>query len=47
MTHDRVYKKAVSAQDAAAYIIENKAKHFDPALVAIFEEHLDEFMDIV
>jgi len=47
MTHDRVYKKAVSVQDAAAYIIDNKAKHFDPALVTIFEEHLDEFMDIV
>ncbi len=47
MTHDRVYKRAVAPQEAAQYIIQNSAKHFDPALVAIFEEHLDEFMEII
>jgi putative two-component system response regulator len=47
LTHDRVYKKAWSFDDAAAYIIERSAKQFDPQVVAVFEENLDLFRKIV
>jgi len=47
MCHDRVYKKASTLEEAAEYIIQNSAKDFDPRLVAIFQEHLDEFLAIV
>ncbi len=46
LTHDRVYKKAWSMDDAVEYIIQNRAKQFDPQLVEIFEAHLDEFIAI-
>jgi len=46
LTHKRVYKTAWSVEDAVGYILENKAKHFDPMLVEIFEDNLDEFIAI-
>lgn len=45
--HDRAYKKASTPEEAADYIIQNSAKDFDPRLVAIFQEHLDEFLAVV
>jgi putative two-component system response regulator len=47
LTHDRVYKKAWSFDEAAAYIIDRSAKQFDPQVVAVFQEHLDVFRKIV
>ncbi|SFV74826.1 Response regulator [hydrothermal vent metagenome] len=46
LTHKRVYKDAWSAEEAAKYIIERSGKQFDPYLVKIFQEHLDEFIAI-
>ncbi|XXF41342.1 hypothetical protein MLC44_10530 [Sulfurimonas sp. NW9] len=46
MTHKRVYKDAWSIDDAVNYIQEHSGDHFDPELVAIFKEHLDEFIAI-
>jgi len=46
LTNKRSYKEAWSVDDAANYIIEHSGTHFDPELVAIFQEHLDEFIEI-
>jgi putative two-component system response regulator len=46
LTHKRVYKDAWSVDDAVSYIIEGKGKHFDPSLVELFEENIDEFIAI-
>jgi putative two-component system response regulator len=46
LTHKRVYKDAWSVDDAIAYIIEGKDSHFDPFLVKIFEDNIDEFIAI-
>jgi putative two-component system response regulator len=46
LTHKRVYKEAWSIDDAIAYIIENSGTHFDPELVKIFEDNIDEFIAI-
>ncbi len=46
LTHKRVYKEAWSLDDSINYIYENSGKHFDPELVAIFREHIDEFISI-
>lgn len=41
LTHKRVYKDAMSVQDAVDYIGSEKGKHFDPRLVDLFVENLD------
>jgi len=46
LTHKRVYKDAWSVKEAISYIIENSGKHFDPYLVEIFKENIDEFISI-
>lgn len=46
LTHKRCYKEGWSVNDAVAYIQENSGSHFDPALVNILTEHLDEFITI-
>ena len=46
LTHKRVYKAAWSMDDAVNYIIEHSGDHFDPELVEIFKEHIDEFIAI-
>lgn len=43
---DRVYKKAWDDEKIFNLFKEEKAKHFDPKLVDIFFEHLDEFLKI-
>jgi len=47
LTHDRVYKKAWSFDEAVSYIIERSATQFDPQIVTIFQEHLDDFREII
>jgi len=46
LTHKRVYKDAWSVDDAVNYIQEHKGTQFDPYIVEIFEEHIDEFISI-
>jgi len=47
LTHKRVYKDAWSIDQAVEHIKKSSGSHFDPQLVAIFLEHLDEFIAIV
>lgn len=44
ITHHRLYKEASTREEAMAYIISEKGKHFDPKLVDIF---LENFEDII
>jgi len=46
LTHNRVYKEAWSVEDAVEFIIEGSGSHFDPHLVEIFKDNLDEFISI-
>jgi response regulator RpfG family c-di-GMP phosphodiesterase len=41
LTHKRVYKQAWTFDDAVAYLIEQKGKHFDPQLIDLFLSDLD------
>ena len=41
MTHKRVYKDAISTENALLYLKENKGIHFDPKLVDLFIEDFD------
>lgn len=43
---DRVYKKAWEDEKIFALFKEERARHFDPALIDIFFDHLDEFLSI-
>jgi response regulator RpfG family c-di-GMP phosphodiesterase len=43
---NRCYKKAWVDEDIFALLREQSGKHFDPRLVALFFEHLDEFLTV-
>lgn len=43
LTSKRPYKKAWSFDEASSFVKEQSGKHFDPKLIQIFSEHLDEF----
>jgi response regulator RpfG family c-di-GMP phosphodiesterase len=43
---DRVYKKAWDDERIFSLFREERGKHFDPKLIDIFFEHLDEFLEI-
>lgn len=45
LTHKRIYKEAMSHEEAIAYLIIEKGKHFDPKLVDIFLENMDEILE--
>jgi putative two-component system response regulator len=47
LTHSRRYKQAWKMEEVVAYIKERSETQFDPELVDIFIEHLDEFIAIV
>lgn len=47
LTHKRTYKDSWTFQDATKYIIEHKGTQFDPYLVELFENNLEEFEKIV
>jgi putative two-component system response regulator len=47
LTHARCYKKAWEVADVIAYIEDHRGTQFDPELVDIFLEHVDEFKAIV
>ena len=44
--HDRVYKKAWEMGKILKLFKNERAKHFDPTLVDLFFEHLDQFLKI-
>ncbi len=46
LTHKRVYKDSWTPEDASAYIQKNAGTHFDPTLVALFMEHVEEFVTL-
>ncbi|MBL0711813.1 MAG: HD domain-containing protein, partial [Colwellia sp.] len=46
LTHKRCYKKAWNIDEVVAYIKDHDGIQFDPELIAIFMEHLDEFISI-
>lgn len=46
MTHKRCYKDALPQEDALAYLAEQRGKHFDPNLIDIFLNNLDEIISI-
>ena len=46
LTHKRVYKDSWTVEDATAYIDKNRGTHFDPQLVDIFMEHVEEFIEL-
>lgn len=46
LTHKRIYKDNWSIEDSVEYIKSNSGTHFDPSLVDIFIENLDEFVVI-
>ncbi len=47
LTHKRCYKESWSFDRAVEYIRDHRGSQFDPELVDIFMEHLDEFIAIV
>ena len=46
LTSVRPYKRAWSVEEAVGYLREQKGRHFDPVLVDLFLEHLDEIIAI-
>jgi len=46
LTHKRVYKEAWSFEESIEYLIDQKGKHFDPQLVDIFINNLDDVKKI-
>ena len=46
LTQVRPYKEAWSVEDACQFLIDEKGKHFDPKLVDLFMENLDEIKSI-
>ena len=46
LAHDRVYKKAWELDKILKLLKDEKGKHFDPTLINIFFDNLDEFLAI-
>ncbi len=46
LTHKRVYKDAWSVEKAIEYIIDHSGTQFDPYLVELFKDNIDEFLSI-
>ncbi len=46
LTSERPYKRAWQLEDAVNFIRQQSGKHFDPAIVAAFVEHLDKFVEV-
>ena len=46
LAFDRIYKKAWEMEDIFSYFKEESGKHFDPALVELFFENVDQFLEI-
>ncbi|MCH9698011.1 MAG: response regulator [Gammaproteobacteria bacterium] len=46
LTHTRQYKEAWSIENAISYLKDQRGKQFDPELIDVFMDHLDEFKTI-
>ena len=46
LSHPRCYKKAWEMDEVINYIVEHSGSQFDPALVDIFTQHIDDFKEI-
>ena len=46
LTSERVYKKAMSAEDARELIESEAGRHFDPVIISVFTETLDQFIEL-
>lgn len=46
LTSERPYKKAWSVEDAVVFINDQSGLHFDPQIVTLFNENLDEILQI-
>ena len=46
LMHKRVYKDAWSVDETKNYILKHSGTQFDPYIIKIFEEHIDEFVAI-
>lgn len=46
LTSERVYKKAMSAEDARALIESEAGRHFDPVIISVFTETWDQFIEL-
>lgn len=46
LSSNRVYKNPWKDEEIFAYLKEQRGKHFDPKLIDIFFEHLEEFLEI-
>lgn len=46
LSHKRVYKEAWDIKDTLEYIVSNRGTHFDPSLVDLLQNNLDEFLEI-
>jgi putative two-component system response regulator len=47
LAHKRCYKEAWSIEDSVNYLKEYSGTHFDPELIEIFMEYVDEFISII
>jgi len=47
LTNERKYKKAWSVEESIKYIKDGKGSHFDPTLVDIFTDNIDEFIALI
>lgn len=47
LTHERKYKKAWTVEESLEYIKANSGTHFDPTLVQILDDNIDEFKKIL
>ena len=45
LAHERPYKKAWPLEDVLKFLKEQKAKHFEPGLVDLFIDNIDEFLE--
>jgi len=46
LIHKRIYKEAWSVSEATEYMIDHSGTQFDPFLITIFQDHIDEFISI-
>ena len=46
LTSERVYKKAMSAEDARELIESEAGRHFDPVIISVFTETWDQFIEL-
>ena len=47
LTHKRCYKDAWTIDDAVQLIVDGKGKHFDPVLVDLLVENIDQVAEIL